>query len=282
MTTVTACIDGSPSAAAVCDYSAWASVRLAAPLTLVHILEEAPQAPTDFTGSIGLDSREHLLQELADLDEKRGRLAREHGQHLLEAAKHRLDQLGIVHPKALQRRGNLVNSLKKMEDDIRLLVIGRQGEDSGKLFEHIGGQVENVIRTLHRPVLVVPKDFVMPRCFLIAFDGSANARRVVERLVQSPLLKGLDCHLLMVGEPSAEQQAQLDWATGQLRQVGYTTYAKTCQGDVEDELERYCQEQFISLLVMGAYGHSRIRQLLVGSTTTNLLRRAKLPLLMLH
>lgn len=282
MTAVIACIDGSPSAAAVCDYSAWASVRLAAPLTLVHILEDAAQAPADLSGSIGLGSREHLLQELAALDEKRGRLAREHGQHLLEAAKQRLDQLGIVHPKALQRHGNLIDSLKEMEDDIRLLVIGRQGEGGEKLFEHIGGHVESVIRTLHRPVLVVPKDFAMPQRFLIAFDGSANARRVVERLVQSPLVKGLDCHLLMVGEPSAEQQAQLDWATSQLQQAGYSTYAKTSQGDVEDALERYCQEHFIGLLVMGAYGHSRVRQFLVGSTTTTMLRRAKLPLLMLH
>lgn len=282
MTAVISCIDGSPSSAAVCDYSAWASVRLAAPLTLVHILEETPQVPTDFTGSIGLGSREHLLQELAELDEKRGRLAREHGQHLLDAAKHRLDRLGIMHPKALQRHGNLVDSLKEMEDDIRLLVIGRQGEQSGSLFEHIGGHVENVIRTLHRPVLVVPTDFAMPQRFLIAFDGSANGRRVVERLVQSPLLKSLDCHLLMVGEPSAEQQAQLDWATSQLQQAGYTTYSKTCQGEVEDALESYCQDQLISLLVMGAYGHSLIRQFLVGSTTTNMLRRAKLPLLMLH
>ncbi|MUH94515.1 universal stress protein [Pseudomonas aeruginosa] len=282
MTTVIACIDGSPSSAAVCDYSAWASVRLASPLTLVHILEDVVQAPTDLSGSIGLGSRELLLQELAALDEKRGRLAREHGQHLLEAAKHRLDQLGIVHPKSIQRHGNLVDSLKAMEEDTRLLVIGRQGEGRGSVFQHIGGHVENVIRTLHRPVLVVPNDFVMPRSFLIAFDGSANAHRVVERLVQSPLLKGLDCHLLMVGEASAEQQTQLDSATSQLQQAGYTTYAKTCQGDVEDELERYCQEQFISLLVMGAYGHSRIRQFLIGSTTTTMLRRATVPLLMLH
>ena len=153
MTTVISCIDGSPSSAAVCDYSAWASVRLAAPLTLVHILEETPKAPTDFTGSIGLGSREHLLQELAELDEKRGRLAREHGQHLLEAAKHRLDQLGIVHPKAVQRHGNLVDSLKEMEDDIRLLVIGRQGESAPE--QQVGSQLESVIRILHRPIGVI-------------------------------------------------------------------------------------------------------------------------------
>jgi len=38
MTHVMACIDGSPQAAAVCDCSAWASKRLDAPLTLLHVL----------------------------------------------------------------------------------------------------------------------------------------------------------------------------------------------------------------------------------------------------
>lgn len=37
-----------------------------------------------------------------------------------------------------------------------------------------------------------------------------------------------------------------------------------------------------SLLVMGAYGHSRIRQLIVGSTTTTLLRLSEVPVLILR
>jgi len=36
------------------------------------------------------------------------------------------------------------------------------------------------------------------------------------------------------------------------------------------------------MLVMGAYGHSRVRHLLVGSTTTTMLRRASLPVLLLR
>ncbi|MBH1755635.1 universal stress protein A [Stenotrophomonas maltophilia] len=282
MKTIVSCIDGSRSTIAVCDYSAWASLRLAAPLTLLHVLEQASQVSSDLTGNIGLDSRENLLQELAKLDEKRGRLAREHGQSLLEAATRCLDQLGVVHPNLLQRHGNLVDTLKAMEDDIRLLVIGRQGEHGQSKLHHIGGNVESVIRTLQCPVLVIPTEFVKPQRFLVAFDGSANGRRVVEHLVRSPLLNGLHCHLLMVVESSVEHQAQLEWATDELQRAGYTTHATISQGDVEDVLKTYCQEHAISLLAMGAYGHSRIRQFLVGSTTTSMLRWAKLPLLLLH
>ncbi|TZG39377.1 universal stress protein, partial [Halomonas eurihalina] len=47
-------------------------------------------------------------------------------------------------------------------------------------------------------------------------------------------------------------------------------------------LHAYQEEQNIDLLVMGAYGHSRIRHLLVGSTTTEMLRKADIPVLLLR
>ncbi|MCY1544084.1 Universal stress protein family protein [compost metagenome] len=53
-------------------------------------------------------------------------------------------------------------------------------------------------------------------------------------------------------------------------------------GEVEPALHTYQTEQGIELLVMGAYGHSRIRQFLVGSTTSQLLRSSTGPLLILR
>ena len=90
MTQVMACIDGSQSTRAVCDYAAWASQRLSAPLTLLHVLDEV-QYPTrsDLSGAIGLGSREHLLEELASLDQQRHKLAMEQGRLMLEAARER-------------------------------------------------------------------------------------------------------------------------------------------------------------------------------------------------
>ena len=88
---VVACIDGSGAAGTVCDYAAWASQRLQAPLELLHVLDHSQSpAHSDLSGNIGLGSREHLLVELAELDEKRGRLLREQGKSLLEAAARRV------------------------------------------------------------------------------------------------------------------------------------------------------------------------------------------------
>ena len=53
-------------------------------------------------------------------------------------------------------------------------------------------------------------------------------------------------------------------------------------GDVEPTLHAYQEEHDIDILVMGAYGHSRIRQFLVGSTTTRMLETARKPLVVLR
>ena len=84
---IIACIDGSRAAPAVCDYAAWASRQMEVPVTLLHVLsqERYPVAP-DLAGNIGLGSREYLLEELAELDERRSKLALEHGHHLLDEA----------------------------------------------------------------------------------------------------------------------------------------------------------------------------------------------------
>jgi len=104
----------------------------------------------------------------------------------------------------------------------------------------------------------------------------------VEMLAASSLLKGLPIHLVMVGPVNDESSAQLDWAQKVLLNVGFTVRAETLNGEIEPTLHAYQKEHGIDLLVMGAYGHSRIRQFLVGSTTTSMLRTTTGPLLLLR
>lgn len=282
MTQVMACIDGSTQAAAVCDCAVWASQRLGAPLSLLHVLDQQRYPLSgDFSGIIGLGSREFLLEELASLDEKRNKLALEEGRMMLDAARQRAVKAG-VEPTLRHRHGDLVESLRELEGDIRLLVIGKQGEDSGSEVQLIGSQLESVIRTMHRPILVTPADFRAPASAMLAFDASATSRKGVEMLVASPLLKGMPIHLVTVSSDTHEARAALDAARDKLAAAGFEVHVAILEGEVEARLRDYQAEHAIELLVMGAYGHSRIRQFFVGSTTTNMLRSATTPLLLLR
>jgi len=283
MTYVTACIDGSASAPAVCDYASWASQRLNAPLTLLHVLDQR-QYPVsvDLSGNIGLGSREQLLDQLAALDEQRNKLALEQGLVMLAAAKERAIAAGVSSLETKQRHGDLLESLRELESDIRLLVIGRQGESSDGAELHVGSQLESVIRIMHRPVLVTPTSFKKPESVMLAFDGGATTRKGVEMLAASPLLRGLPIHLVMVGTETTENAVQMEAACSTLASAGHKVHAVIRAGEVEPALHTYQEEHGIDLLVMGAYGHSRIRQFLVGSTTAHMLRTTTSPLLLLR
>ena len=201
---------------------------------------------------------------------------------MLDSAKQRVVTAGVMQPDVRQRHGDLVESLRELESDTRLLVIGKRGEGAEQASEHLGSNLERVIRSLHRPVLVVPGEFNLPTRVLIAFDCSTTIKRAVEVLAASPLLQGAELHLVMVGAESVEHQAPLDAARDTLTAAGFSVQASFRAGEVEACLREYAKEHAIDMLVMGAYGHSRIRQLLVGSTTTEMIRNATVPLLILR
>lgn len=277
---VFACIDGSPSSPAVCDYAAWASQRLGTPLTLLHVLDhQSYPVAGNLTGNIGLGSREALLTELAELDERRNKLALEQGRLMLEAARDRLDADEI---RLRQRHGDLLECVLELEQDIRLLVMGRQGDTSGFQGREIGSHLESVIRALHRPILVSPVQFSAPRSAMLAYDGSETVRKGVRMIAASPLFRDMSIHLVMVGADTNDAWAQLEAGLNVLRDAGLTAEAVIRPGEVEPTLHAYQQDHGIDLLVMGAYGHSRIRQFLVGSTTTQMLRTATSALLLLR
>jgi nucleotide-binding universal stress UspA family protein len=64
--------------------------------------------------------------------------------------------------------------------------------------------------------------------------------------------------------------------------VGFEVTLAAVPGEPEQALPALVQSEGAGLLVMGAYGHSRIRQLIVGSTTTTLLRLSEVPVLILR
>ncbi|MBN7769765.1 universal stress protein [Marinobacter daepoensis] len=280
---VVACIDGSRAAPAVCDYGAWASRHTGTPLMLLHVLDEGryPAEP-DLAGSIGLGSREHLLDELAELDRKRAKLALEHGHHLLDEAEARVKAAGVADIQKRQRHDNLTEALTTLEKNTRLFVMGLHGESSSDRETHIGSQLETVIRSVNRPILLVPDEFTEPRTAMVAFDGSVTAFKGVEMIAQSPVLKNLPLHLVMVGEETPDRWEQLKKAEQMLHGLGVEITLAVQAGDVEPALHAYQEQHDIDMLVMGAYGHSRIRQFLVGSTTTMMLKTARKPLVILR
>lgn len=280
---ITACIDGSAISNAVCDSAAWASHVLQAPLAFLHVLEKSHMAPQDdLSGAIGLGSREHLLNELAALDEKRSKLAIEHGKHLLEDARQRAVAAGALGVSGEQRHDQLLDALLACEDNTRLYVIGRLGGNHDLQQQTIGSHIENVVRSIHTPILMSTGKFSTPGNYMLAYDASETADRAIDRIVNSPLLASLPGHMVMVGANSPENSQRLDTACARLSSKGLQIQPHLLQGNVIDCLVGFQDRFNIELKVMGAYGHSRIREFIVGSNTTRMLASSTVPVLILR
>lgn len=280
--TIAACVDGSAYAAAACDAAIWAASQLDAPLTFVNVISRRKHAAaTDYSGEIGLGTREHLLTELAELDGQRARLARERGRDFLASAKRRATDAGRPEPTNCQRNGELVDALHHLGDTIRLVALGKRGESAGD-DPHLGSNLERVIRSVACPVLVTNDTFTPPTRALIAFDGSDSSQRLIERALSSPLLTATEVHLVYVGQPDDARRAQIDTAADRLRAAGVSLHTACVDGEVEPALHAYQREHDLELMVMGAFGHSRMREMLLGSTTMTMIRRADVPLLIVR
>ncbi|WP_454831126.1 universal stress protein [Pseudoxanthomonas wuyuanensis] len=281
---VLAAVDASQYAPSVAEHAGWAASRLSAGLELLHAIDRFGEAETrDLSGSLSLGTQEALLAELAALDERRAKLAQEHGRTLLEGLRERIAASHGVRAEVRQRHGSVMESLLDLETETRLFVIGKRGEHADFAKGHLGSNLERVVRAVHRPVLVASRAFNPIQCFMIAFDGSATTRKCVEMVCASPLLKGLACELLMVGDQNdTAHQGHLQWAQARLQEAGFEPVARIVAGTADAIIPRQVGEHAIDLLVMGAYGHSRIRTMIVGSTTTQVLRTCQIPVLLLR
>lgn len=155
---VLAAIDRSPFAEGVCQYAAWAAKALDASLTFIHVVEhDAQTVSPDLTGHLGLGTREHLLEELANVDKQRAKIAREQGRLLLEAATTCAEKAGIAEFESVQRHGTLIETLTDQEQALHLLVLGKRGETTHLANGHVGANLERVVREMQRPILMVPR-----------------------------------------------------------------------------------------------------------------------------
>lgn len=283
MDRILACIDNSDYAAGVCDLAAWAAGRLNTSIELLHVIQrkDAVAARHDLSGAIGLGVKSELLEELTRIDEAEGRLAIERGRLLLKSGEERLRAAGVDQVSTLARHGGIVETIVERETDADLVVIGKRGASGTFAAKHLGSKVERVVRESIRPVLVATKDHRPIDTLVVAFDGSPASSRGLSLVAMSPLFDGLTIQIVMVGAQDANHQRQLQAAEDRFKARAGTT-SHLLQGRAEKVIGEHIRASPNAMLVMGAYGHSPLRELIVGSTTTALIRTAEAPVLLVR
>lgn len=165
-----------------------------------------------------------------------------------------------------------------------LLVIGQTTDDSGvdKDFP------ERLILDTGRPVLVVPEvgDFpFVGKRIIIAWNASWEAARAVTNAI--PFLKLADKVYVMTVQSKASEKESI--STEQIVQYlsrhGVGVEVEESHGveiGVANELLSRASDLSVDLLVMGCYGHSRVREWILGGATRTTLESMTIPVLMSH
>jgi nucleotide-binding universal stress UspA family protein len=277
---IIALVDGSSYSASVCDHAAWAAQRTGVPVELFHVLgrREGSSVPTDLSGNLKLGARSALLEELASLDAERARLAHARGRLILDEAAARLRAAGVAGVDRKLRNDDLLQTVAAFEADARAIVIGKRGEAAGYAHEHLGSNMERVLRSATRPVIIANRAFQPIRRYLIAFDGSRSVMNSIERIAAGTMMKGLDCRLLHAGAETPHMRAAMEGAAALLKDNAASVAVEFVSGEPEDAIAAAVENGGADLLVMGAYGHRRLRRLFLGSTSASMAQRCKVPL----
>jgi nucleotide-binding universal stress UspA family protein len=190
----------------------------------------------------------------------------------LEAEKCRFELLKISGPP--------VDVICEQALTVDLVVIGARGEFARWESKMIGATVEAVSRLCNKSILVIDRDFSVPTKMLMAYDGSMNANRALgiagfmAQHLKVPMV------VLTVTDQPEHGRNILREAERYLEAYDVEVTTALAKGTVDEAIVKFAESSDCDVIAMGAYGHSRIREAILGSTTEQIIRKSKVPVLL--
>jgi len=271
------CTDGSPLADVAAEYAIRLAKQLGGRVTALYVIDvrilEGPLL-ADFSGALGAQPYAALLPRIEQIQ-------REKAEAILKAVSSRCAAQG-VQSEAVHRTGSLVGTMLHYETNADLVVLGQRGEHARWSEAMLGSTVERMVRASVKPCLVAPDRFRPIRHVLLACDGSAESNKSLRAGIDLAVKLQVEATIVTVCQNENKDAASeiLQQAHQRAIDSGLTAHAQLEHGNAETQILKLCERIGADLIVMGAYGHTRIRELILGSTTSHVLRKAQVPVLL--
>ncbi|MFQ5774919.1 MAG: universal stress protein [Kiloniellaceae bacterium] len=167
-----------------------------------------------------------------------------------------------------------------------LVILGQREPDERGDVE--GDVAEDVVLSSGRPALVIPyigAGKTLGERVMVAWDAGREAARAVGDAM--PMLERAGSVVVLVINPRKGDHGQEPGADISLHLARHGIKVEAQQIDakeltVADALLSRLADEAIDLLVMGAYGHSRLREWVLGGTTRQIFEQMTVPVLMSH
>ncbi len=272
------CSDGSPTAGVAADYAIWFAQKLGAQLRALHVTDvrllEGPLL-SDLAGALGAQPYSALVPQLQQIQQQKA-------EAILQAVGTRCEKAGIA-CELIHQTGGLIHAMHDQETATDLVVFGQRGEHAQWSWEPLGSSVERMVRASSKPCLVCSDEFQPVNRLLMAYDGSDESTKALRSAIE--LSDRLQAPLAVVTVyEHADQQKDAERVSEQARLLAdnrkLDVTVRVVGGSAEEQIIQAAEETAANLIVMGAYGHTRIRELILGSTTSHVMRHATVPVLL--
>ena len=137
----------------------------------------------------------------------------------------------------------------------------------------------HVLRSESRPVVVAPAKLHPGQSVVVAYNASPQADRALQAFQTSGLDFGEEVHIICVDADEGKAAREAERAVEFLRPHGIRAVAvgRKPMGSIAQTILNEARRHQARLLVMGACGHSRLREVLLGSVTKTILRGSTVP-----
>lgn len=269
--------DGSTAAMAATQYAAWLAGRLQSRLIAIHVTDirilEGPLL-ADVAGAVGAQPYPAMLAQVKEFQTGRA-------TEILDAVAQTCREQNVP-CETVHETGSLVHTLLDCEQRADLVVLGQRGEHAQWHGEMLGSLVERMVRGSTKPCLVVPEKYRIPQKLLIAHDGSIESTKALKLGLH--LATTLKAGVTLVTACQNEQEdlsAQILQDAHELALAhDIKPHTQLVHDNAENAILHEADTTAADLIVMGAYGRTRIREWILGSTTSHVLRKATVPVLL--
>lgn len=278
-----ACVDGYKFSNSVCEYGIEISKNTQIPLKLLNTIEHSHKSnKIDFSGNLGLGEKDELLEELSNEDEKESKALINNGKELLNTLKQKANDAGLRSVITSQRHGKLYDNLLELQAKVRLLIIGLRGKDS-QGNNIVGEQIEEILRNIEVPTLLVNQEFRPINKIMMAYDGSTSSIKALQSIVKSPLFKqDVRRYIVNVCNDERKSRMLLAQAAELLHDTKLNIELVSIKGEPLNELLKFQSEHDIDAIVMGAFSHGKIRSAIFGSFTSKMIQNSSKPLILIR
>jgi nucleotide-binding universal stress UspA family protein len=268
--------DGSDHGKTALEYGIYIARRLGAKITGLHVVDiRLMQGPvfTDVSGSMGLPPYQEFLPSIQrGLDER--------AEGILKAFKTRCEEGGLQ-PQTIKSIGIIDEIIIEEGQQADLIVLARRGEHfhltAGGI---LGSTAESVVRKSGKPVMVTPETFKEIESMGLAYDGSKPAEHALRLAAELSYAATWPLTIIMITEDHSVEANLISKVEDFLEPYKIDSETVVLTGKEDREIIKFIQEGSIELMVMGAFGHNRLREFILGSTTSHVISKSTIPVLL--